>query len=200
MLDLEPVNIVTYSGRDNSSSVVSSMLQMYDLSGLNYRLWTPYEKGTLSSMLNNYVTYNEREQEYHLTPGNLYKLDILVFELPTTNHPVYIQQNLRIIRNYFSGYIVFVGENYKNITDHHFHQEDIYPTYHIYKKESTSAWQAVAGLHRGALTNLKDSYLLSRMLLKSDWFIEDSNGDSQSYEDWEKSFIRDRKLSDLLGD
>jgi hypothetical protein len=186
MLDLEPVNILTYNGRDNGSSVVSSMLQMYDLSGLNYRLWTPYEKGTLSSMLNNYVTYNERDQEYHLTPGNLYKLDILVFELPTTNHPIYIQQNLRIIRNYFGGCVVFVGENYKNITDPHFHQEDIYPTYHIYKK--------VASVSRGSLTNLKD------LLKRNDWFIEDSNGDSQSYEDWEKSFIRDRKLSNLLGD
>jgi hypothetical protein len=154
---------------------------MYDLDGKNYKIWTTYNDGSFNS--NKSVLYGE--DNYQLNSGNLFRLDILVWELPTTIHPIYIQKYTRIIREFFQGVIIFVGENID--PDYNYLLDNLnYPIFYIKRIERKWGFKTLSDIKNGLM---EDSHT-----------IEDKEGNIQSISSWKTQFIRDRKLGNILGD
>jgi hypothetical protein len=183
MLELAPVNIICHSRRDQSSYLsIIEILNMYDLDGLNYKIWTTY-RGTFYNLSKNIILYTEAD--FQLTTGNLFRLDILVFEMPTTIHPFYLQKHLTSIRESFPGTIIFIGENIDS--DFNYLLDKLnYPIYYIKKTE-----RKFSGFK--TLTELRDE------VREDSHTIEDKLGNIQTISSWKKAFIRDRKLGNILG-
>ena len=179
MIDLEPINIICHSRRDPSSYLsIMEILNMYDLDGLNYKIWvhrngTSFDKGR---------SINYTIDDYKLNSGNLFRLDILVWELPTTIHPTYIERYVKIIRQHFNGTIILIGENidsdYKQLLDNN------YPIYYIKKIERKFGFKTLSDLRKEIR---EDSHT-----------IEDNSGNIQTISSWKTTFIRDRKLENIL--
>lgn len=192
MLDLEPVNIICHSRRDSNSYLsIIEILNMYELDGLNYKIWTPYEKGNFSKIRS--VCYSSVgvrgriNTDFKLDSGNLFRLDILVWELPTTIHPIYIKKNLEIIRTAFSGTVIFVGENIDDDCKYLLDGLD-YPIYYLKKIEKDYSNLQLHSSGFRILDDIEDSNT-----------IEDKEGNIQTISSWKTTFIRDRKLGNILG-
>lgn len=183
MIDLEPINIICHNRRDPSSYLsVMEILNMYDLDGLNYKIWshgTSFDKGR---------SINYTMSDYKLNSGNLFRLDILVWELLSSIHPSSIEESVQTLREYFKGIIIFVGD-YPRDYDNPIYQFQNYPIYYLQKIEREFGFiDRIRALSNRDLTkkNLEE------------YTIEDREGNIQTISSWKTTFIRDRKLKNIL--